>query len=296
MFIILEGPDGAGKSTLAEWLIQHYNLEYHHEGPPPQGVSCLVHYGGILHQAREHHQSVVYDRFALGERVYGPIYRKVDGLGPDGWRIMRRLLNASGVIQVLCLPAYQTCLKNWQMRRNLGEEMIAREAVFRQTFEAWLSFANQHHFVYDYENPKHLTHLIEVLDEVQPGFPSPIIGSPTASFLLVGDSGSDPDSPTTDLAFFGTSDSSAYLTRSLDMAGFKESELAFMNAIRHQPQPNIVNIPSFGATIIALGKVAGRICADQGITHREVPHPQYWRRFHHSHIDEYANLLKECRP
>jgi len=293
---VIEGPDGAGKSTLAHWLMKQYGLDYHHEGAPPKNIVCLVHYGRLLHEAREHDRHVVYDRFALGERVYGPIYRKVDGLGADGWRVMKRLLHAAGVIQILCLPKYETCLNNWRVRRDLGNEMIEKEAVFKETYESWSNnFLGEHDYVYDYEHTNALKKVTELVKAGKIMLPSPLIGSPTAKYLLIGDQGSNPDSPTTDLAFFGTTNSSAYLTKVLDLAGFTEDEIAFMNAIRHHPQPNIVEIPRGEWKIIALGKVAGRLCEDRGITHTEVPHPAYWSRFHHADIEEYATLLRECR-
>jgi MoxR-like ATPase len=67
MIVILEGPDGAGKTTLAEQLAKKYGLVYKHEGPPPPKVNVLEYYGQLLDEARG--KNVVFDRLALGERV-----------------------------------------------------------------------------------------------------------------------------------------------------------------------------------------------------------------------------------
>lgn len=44
--------------------------------------------------------------------------------------------------------------------------------------------------------------------------------------------------------------------------------------------------------VIALGKSAAARCRELGIGHAEIPHPQYWRRFHHSDPTGYHDLLK----
>ena len=46
-------------------------------------------------------------------------------------------------------------------------------------------------------------------------------------------------------------------------------------------------------TVIALGKKAAEACQDR--EHVELPHPQYWKRFHHHDIDEYIRVLEEAR-
>ena len=39
--VVLEGPDGGGKTALANELVRH-GYTYHHEGPPPKNVDPLV--------------------------------------------------------------------------------------------------------------------------------------------------------------------------------------------------------------------------------------------------------------
>lgn len=136
--IVLEGPDGAGKTYLARWLCEIYDAAYLHEGPPPKDVPALEHYSLALANAvslafsgRRH---VVMDRWAYGERIYGPLHRGVDGLGSEGWALCASTLRRMSAIKILCLPPLNVCRMAWASGR---EEMIQDPVVFEATYRAY---------------------------------------------------------------------------------------------------------------------------------------------------------------
>src|SRR4051812_40343820 len=78
MSFVLEGPDGAGKSTLALTLAREYGLTIDHFGPPKQPpLREYLHW--LIQRDSWPHRRVI-DRFHLGEAVYGPVWRKTNNL------------------------------------------------------------------------------------------------------------------------------------------------------------------------------------------------------------------------
>ena len=294
MIVILEGPDGSGKTTLAKELQERFGLRYHHEGPPPANIPPLYHYARVLEDYRG--SDVVIDRFALGERIYGPIIRGKDGLGPEGWKLIRRQIAAAGAIEVLCLPDYLTVRENWSKRS--ATELLKKTELFNQSYRAYSDFVldDRNYFVYNYtDTTSHLT-LMNMLEQIRqnvpPTLPAGYVGDPYARFLFVGERGSNPEAYV-DLPFFATVGSSAFLNTALLAAGYLENEVAMVNAYSVTgTEPN--KLLKFPKTI-ALGNVAALVCQAQGIEHTLIPHPQYWKRFRSQVPHEYIDKLRSER-
>ena len=82
MLIVLEGPDGAGKTTLAEALMagfyrkwQSGTFKVEHRGPLRLNVDPVDEYTLPDYDPTDKTNLVVCDRWHLSEAVYGPIYR-----------------------------------------------------------------------------------------------------------------------------------------------------------------------------------------------------------------------------
>src|SRR5262245_50286103 len=83
-FLIVEGGDGTGKTTLAEQIAEHYGAEYQHVGPPRTDMTVFAEHIGYAFVLTDEYGSVVFDRFHLGTFAYGPIFRPeddIDGIG-----------------------------------------------------------------------------------------------------------------------------------------------------------------------------------------------------------------------
>lgn len=89
---ILEGPDGAGKSTLANKLQAHSDslgrsAVIHHNGPPEPGTNLFYHYVEQValitspkYRLQYPKMDHIFDRLHVGELIYGPIFRQVSQL------------------------------------------------------------------------------------------------------------------------------------------------------------------------------------------------------------------------
>jgi hypothetical protein len=285
--IIIEGPDGSGKTTLAKQFIKQIpSLEYRHEGPPPADEDSLTYYSRVLDSFRG--RDMVIDRFALGERVYGPILRDEDTLGDDGWRMFERVRRALNVTRIVCLPNPDVAWSNWA---NRAGEYFKGDARYLRSYARFAYFAQRYEFrTYDYEHEN----FAGIRLKVNPTLPPGAIGSPAARVLLIGDQIGSVTGP--DLPFVCKRGSSAYLDRALQLTGISERQLALTNA--RCPDGSTRILPATNAwgiaweRVVALGAIAAQICEEQNMRYEQVPHPQYWKRFRYHDIKTYAELIE----
>lgn len=132
--IIIEGPDGAGKTKLARTLCFALGMDYHHEGPPPIGARPGEHYLKVLNNT---HKPTVFDRFHLGEIIYGPLLRGAGGLNPGEVRDLNWASAIRGGQVILCLPPWETCLANTRVK----EELIKSELMLQAAYDGWVALS-----------------------------------------------------------------------------------------------------------------------------------------------------------
>ena len=131
--VVIEGPDGAGKTTLAADLAERYHLDTVHTRAAPTVVDPLHYYMRRF----LNHPDTVFDRMALSECVYGPLLRGTNRLTADGYDIFVNLLQRWHVPTILCLPPWETCQEN----SPHGDELINDDALFRRTYDRWVTAA-----------------------------------------------------------------------------------------------------------------------------------------------------------
>lgn len=301
--IVLEGPDGSGKTTLAKHLKENHGYQYHHEGPPPASPEPLVYYGKILYEALQNPDGpVVFDRFAIGEAIYGPLLRNTNLMPTFALRTINRLMDAYGVKLVFCLPGYEAAYKNWKNRKG---ELFKDNGIFEQVYQRYESLAASRGLfplsvTFDYHKVdlnlagKLLT--ASDLAQFPPAYwlPKGVIGSPSATFLFVGEVANQ---DSLDLPFFSTQGCSPYLMDILDRAGFQDREMAFTNAqdLEGNPNATLRSQRLQNLHVVALGRTAGAILRKMRVDCKEVAHPQYWKRFHQADTQQYVNEFINIR-
>lgn len=128
--IIIEGPDGAGKTSLARWLCHKKNMQYHHEGPPPAGIAVARHYAELLIHATH---PTVFDRLHLGEIIYGNLLRGGSKISSADLHDINQLIVDYDVRVIGCLPPWETCWRNNQLKL----ELITDPLVMRAAYDGW---------------------------------------------------------------------------------------------------------------------------------------------------------------
>jgi hypothetical protein len=108
--IILEGPDNAGKSTLARQLSKLLEIpQRHSERPDPAWtpLECLEHSSRQLRPQR-----AILDRiYAISEPIYGPVCRGKNALGDKARQAILDLYQRPYLI-IYCRPRLATILAN----------------------------------------------------------------------------------------------------------------------------------------------------------------------------------------
>jgi len=121
---IFEGPDGAGKTTLARRVAELTGSRYVHHGPYPEiedGVELAATYLASASGPGD----VVLDRCWISEQPYGAAARAgADRLGPLAHAIETTLMLAPDVDAVvyLCLPQWHRVAENFIVRRCADTE------------------------------------------------------------------------------------------------------------------------------------------------------------------------------
>ena len=185
--IIVEGPDGSGKSTLCAALqglgftrlrcVPDVKAMHADRNAQPD---LFWWYGERLLEYVQAETNVVVDRCYLSEQIYGPEMRGINRLGLYGVNHLHQLAEQASVRHVFCLPPWPTVLANWQFKRREKWDPVKRTGdyvdaevklhriyqLYRQEYEAMQAiYTPGLCHVYDYTVNITAARLLESIEE-----------------------------------------------------------------------------------------------------------------------------------
>ncbi len=134
--IILEGPDGSGKTTLANHLAKSKYTLFTHNSVYPSPNAAYTSFKKQLELAALWQGHTVIDRLHWSEKVYA----KAQGrscLDQRKYEELENMIIKLEAIVVLCLPSYEKCHSNWSQRNEANEEYITKEEIFEKVYTGY---------------------------------------------------------------------------------------------------------------------------------------------------------------
>lgn len=320
MFIVLEGTDASGKTSLTEAVKQELNsrfpdspIELFHKGKPGELTRNWVLDDYVFSIERENlfKQICLSDRWHWGEITYAPKFRpstNIDGyglLGQAGWRWVELFMASRGIAQFWLYQPLEVIQRRLEVRGDdfvntsdlseiLSQYHIARRASIGT---AMLTPAADSLDAL----PELARIIVDAAEEVS-SMASPLeafpqyIGVPKPKVLIVGERPNVKKKygHQTDLPFVPLDGNSGeYLLTSLSDSFWKEIGLVNIKGEKSGVIRSLWNALGQPA-IAALGDEAGKRLARQGFTNEEysvLPTPRWVRHFADSSKSEYGQAI-----
>lgn len=332
--ILLDGPDCAGKTTLAKALeaevkAQGGNAEIHHLGMPEPGKCWELHSEALLQYITDMIQGdmvIIADRHFLSEGVYANVYRKGSEY-PFTMRYMDMLFDRYRGLKVICCPPVDDVVRvHADMKKIRREEYDSgMDKVARRFERIWHDEVNRNlapgreyteqlmlsggvvdkPLWYHYDYTKHNTsqyakELLKDLKDEQWYYGDDVLdmcftGTPgPLSTLLVGDKMSQVND--LGIPFFANTDSSLFLAKSLHKLMIHAERLCIANINEPEGVATVRYLAGRCNHVIALGRRAEHTLQMHDINYNAyVRHPQHARRFNHNDDSYTAELAHAFR-
>lgn len=128
MIIIIEGPDGSGKTTLANYLSKTTGYPIKHRSKPntPEEKAAMMQ--SYIDDIRSN-DNIIWDRCFYSEMVYGPVMRDQSYISLEQmWQLEKELLD-QGVLVIYCtddtLTLWERCTARGETYITSVEQMAA---------------------------------------------------------------------------------------------------------------------------------------------------------------------------
>lgn len=301
MLIILEGPDCAGKSTLASDIKRRIwsrgdGVDIFHRGPPTRHP--LDEYVTPLLEYRPGRPHIICDRWHLGELVYPQILGRPTRMDPAVTWYIEMFLRSRGASITVLRPPFDELMVRYAVR---GDRFIATD----QMMAVWEAFNQLEPLSPARRTPDEVIASATGAAQRAQRLNRLVtyVGDPTPDVVFVGDvrncvgvhcTHRDRHSPLGTAFMPYPATSGHYLLRSLlaavDLKWISTVRVGLINACDVDSVP-LADDALYGPNLVTLGVQANKKLIKLGIPHAAAPHPQYVRRFHNSAMPAYGKLL-----
>lgn len=145
MIYIVEGPDGAGKTTLVEKILKsNRNARLMHFGAPKNDEDAFAYYK-VYAQAiasKQEDEVLVFDRSWYSDMVYGPVMRNRQEMTQEHADMLSAMVVASGGGSIIyCTAPIKTL---WSRCTRRGETYIQNQTQLQQISRAYAEIMENH--------------------------------------------------------------------------------------------------------------------------------------------------------
>ena len=133
MIIIIEGPDGSGKTTLAKQLSQQTGWSIVHRSQPKSEEEKAQMMQGYI-DALKMGKNMIFDRCWYSEMAYGPTMRDESVISYPQMYALEALAAKHGALIIYCTDKPDTL---WRRCQKRGEDYIIHKADFIDICEAF---------------------------------------------------------------------------------------------------------------------------------------------------------------
>lgn len=140
MIIIIEGPDGTGKTTLAEYLSATTGYPIKHRSKPKDEQERQLMYDDYRNDIKSG-KHMIWDRGFYSEMVYGPLMRDQSYISLKQMEEFEQLILTNGGLVIHCTGEPVELYKNATTR---GETYITELHLMEKLVDSYEKLLHQH--------------------------------------------------------------------------------------------------------------------------------------------------------
>lgn len=143
MIFIIEGPDGSGKTTLAEKLSKQTGFPVIHRSQPKTEEEKANMMKGYMETIKSG-KNAIFDRCWYSEMAYGPIMRDASVISYPEMYELEKLLAKKGALIIYCTDKPEVL---WYRATKRGEDYIKDYGIFVDICAAFDSIMSVPHHI-----------------------------------------------------------------------------------------------------------------------------------------------------